>query len=96
MREFGLRIAPGASAGQIVRSVLRESFKLTAIGLAVGFILSVAVGVVMARFLYSIIATDPVTYLGVFTLLAAASLVACYLPHAAPRASIRWSRCAAE
>ena len=80
MREFGLRIALGASAEQVVRSVLRESFKLTAIGLAIGFILSVAVGVIMARFLYGITPTDPLTYLGVFTLLAAASLVACYLP----------------
>ena len=58
--------------------------------------MSVAVGVVMARFLYGITPTDPLTYLGVFTLLAAASLVACYLPAAAPRASIRWSRCAAN
>ena len=80
MREFGLRIALGASADQVVRSVLRESFKLTAIGLAIGFVLSVAVGAIMARFLYGITPTDPLTYLGVFALLAAASLVACYLP----------------
>jgi predicted permease len=80
LREFGLRIALGASSEQVVRSVLRESFKLTAIGLAIGFVLSVAVGVIMARFLYGITPTDPLTYIGVFALLAAASLVACYLP----------------
>ncbi len=79
-REFGLRIALGASAEQVVSSVLRESFKLTAIGLAIGFVLSAAVGVVMARFLYGITPTDPLTYFGVFALLATASLVACYLP----------------
>ena len=79
-REFGLRIALGASADQVVRSVLRDSFKLTAVGLAIGFVLSVAVSVLMARFLYGITPTDPVTYLGVFALLATASLVACYLP----------------
>lgn len=79
-REFGLRIALGASAEQVVRSVLRESFRLTAIGLAIGFVLSLAVGTVMARFLYGITPTDPLTYIGVFTLLAASSLVACYLP----------------
>jgi predicted lysophospholipase L1 biosynthesis ABC-type transport system permease subunit len=79
-REFGLRIALGASADQVVRSVLRDSLRLTAIGLAIGFVLSVVVGVVMARFLYGITPTDPVTYLGVFALLGAASLVACYLP----------------
>ncbi len=80
VREFGLRIALGASAEQVVRSVLRDSFKLTAIGLAIGFVLSVAAGVLMARFLYGITPTDPLTYVGVFTLLATASLVACYLP----------------
>jgi predicted permease len=80
VREFGLRIALGASAKQVVRSVLRESFKLTAIGLAIGFVLSAAVGVIMARFLYGITPTDPLTYIGVFTLLAAVSLIACYLP----------------
>ena len=34
----------------------------------------------MTRFLYGITPTDPLTYLGVFTLLLASSLVACYLP----------------
>ena len=80
VRESGLRIALGASAEQVMRAVLRESFKLTAIGLAIGFILSMAVGAIMARFLYGITPTDPLTYIGVFTLLATASLVACYLP----------------
>ena len=79
-REFGLRIALGASAEQVVQAVLRDSLKATAIGLGIGFILSAGVGVVMARFLYGITPTDPLTYLGVFTLLAAASMVACYLP----------------
>jgi hypothetical protein len=80
VREFGLRIALGASADQVVGAVLRESFRLTAIGLAIGFALSVAAGTLMARFLYGITPTDPLTYLGVFTLLATSSLVACYLP----------------
>ena len=80
IREFGLRLALGASAEQVVRSVLRESFKLTAVGLAIGFVLSVAAGTLMARVLYGITPTDPLTYLGVFTLLGASSLVACYLP----------------
>jgi predicted permease len=79
-REFGLRIALGASAEQVVRSVLRESVRLTAIGLAIGFVLSVAAGTLMARFLYGITPTDPLTYIAVFSLLAASSLVACYLP----------------
>jgi predicted permease len=79
-REFGLRIALGASANQLVTSVMAESFRLTAIGIVAGFALSVAAGTVLARVLFGITPTDPPTYFGVFVLLATASLVACYLP----------------
>ena len=79
-REFGLRIALGASSHQLVASVMAESFRLTAIGIVAGFALSVAAGTALARVLFGITPTDPPTYLGVFVLLATASLVACYLP----------------
>ena len=79
-REFGLRIALGASSRQLVRSVMVESFRLTAIGIAAGFALSVGAGTVLARVLFGVTPTDPPTYLGVFVLLAVASLVACCLP----------------
>ena len=80
VREFGLRIALGASPPQVVASVVGESFRLTAIGLVVGFALSVAVATLLSRFLFGITPTDPPTYLGVFAVLTAASLAACYLP----------------
>jgi putative ABC transport system permease protein len=53
---------------------------LTALGLVIGFALSVAVGVVMARVLYGVTPTDPATFISVFVLLAGASLLASYLP----------------
>jgi predicted permease len=79
-REFGVRIALGASSGQLVSSVISESFRLTALGLVIGFALSVAVGTVLARAMYGITPTDPVTFASVFILLAGASLLASYLP----------------
>jgi predicted permease len=79
-REFGLRIALGASANQLVTSVMAESLRLTAIGIVAGFALSAAAGTVLARVLFGITPTDPPTYVGVFVLLATASLLACYLP----------------
>ena len=79
-REYGVRIALGASPPRLIASVLNESFKLTLVGLVVGFALSVAVSAVLSRFLFDITATDPPTYAGVFALLTAASLAACYLP----------------
>jgi predicted permease len=79
-REFGVRIALGASSRQLVSSVISESFRLTALGLVIGFALSVAVGTGLARVLYGVTPTDPATFASVFVLLAGASLVASYLP----------------
>jgi predicted permease len=79
-REFGVRIALGASSRQLVSSVISESFRLTALGLVIGFALSVAVGTVLARVLYGVTPTDPATFISVFVLLAGASLLASYLP----------------
>ena len=79
VREFGLRLALGASTERVIRSVLAENVGSTMSGLLIGFLLSVAVGAILARFLYGVTATDPITYAGVFLILAA-SLVACYLP----------------
>ena len=79
-REFGVRIALGASSRQLVSSVISESLRLTAVGLVIGFALSVVVGAVLARVLYGVTPTDPTTFAGVFVLLAGASLLASYLP----------------
>jgi len=80
IREFGVRIALGASSRQLVSSVISESLRLTALGLVIGFALSVAVGAVLARVLYGVTPTDPATFASVFVLLAGASLLASYLP----------------
>ena len=79
-REFGVRIALGASSRQLVSSVVAESFRLTTVGLVAGLALSVAVGTVLARVLYGVTPTDPATFASVFALLASAALLASYLP----------------
>jgi predicted permease len=79
-REFGLRIALGASPEQLIGSVLTEGFRWTAAGLVLGFALSVAAARLLARVLFGVTPTDPVTYTAVFALLTVASLAACYLP----------------
>ena len=79
-RDFGIRIALGASSRQIVEVVLREGLLITGIGLAVGFALNVAGAKALGSLLYGVTATDLPTYLGVLTLLSFVSMVACYLP----------------
>jgi putative ABC transport system permease protein len=79
-RDFGIRMALGASSRQILGTVLKEGLLLTAIGLAIGFGLSLAAGKALGSLLFGVTPTDLPTYLGVFAVLAVVSLVACYLP----------------
>jgi putative ABC transport system permease protein len=78
--ELGLRIAIGAQARDIVWLVLRGGAQLTAIGLGVGLLLSLASSRLLDAQLYGIGALDPVTYGGVALLLSLIALLACLIP----------------
>jgi predicted permease len=80
VREFGVRIALGASSGQVLRAVLSEGFALTAIGLAAGVLLSFAVATAARSALFGVTPTDPWTYGSVFAILGAVALIACCVP----------------
>ena len=79
-REFGLRMALGASAPQILGSVVGEGLRLTVAGLAIGFALSLLAARALRSVLFGVSPTDPATYTGVVVVLAAVSLMACWLP----------------
>jgi len=79
-KDFGVRMAIGASAAQIQREVLGDALRLTWRGLAVGFVLSAGTGVAARGVLFGVTPTDPGTYLAVFAILSAASILASYLP----------------
>ncbi len=79
-REFGVRMALGASAQRIQMTVVREALVHTIPGLLIGFALSAAVAVSVKSLLFGVTPVDPTTYGGVFVLLALTSLVASYLP----------------
>jgi ABC-type antimicrobial peptide transport system permease subunit len=79
-RDFGVRMALGASARQILRSVIGEGLQLTLVGLAIGAALSVLSGRALASVLFGVTPTDPSTYAGVVVVLSAASIIACYIP----------------
>ena len=80
VREFGVRIALGASARQVLSTVLGEGFALTAIGLCVGLLLSLGVALAARGALFGVTPTDAPTYAAVFALLGCVALVACCLP----------------
>ena len=79
-REIGIRMALGATASDAVRMLLREGVTLMAIGAGVGLLLSVAVGKALSTLLYRVDSFDPVVLIAAPSLLAAISLVACYIP----------------
>jgi ABC-type antimicrobial peptide transport system permease subunit len=80
VREFGVRIALGASVRQMLSTVLGEGFALTALGLVIGFFLSLAVAFAIRGALFGVTPTDGQTYAGVFALLGLVALGACSVP----------------
>ncbi len=93
-REIGIRMAIGASAGDAVRMILREGMLLTAVGAAAGLLLSLGLGRLLAGMLYRVGGWDPLVLAAAVSVLAAASLVACWVParraaRVPPMASLR-------
>lgn len=92
--EIGVRMALGASRGDVLRLVLLQGVWLTGLGLALGLGLAFVLTRFIGGLLYGVSANDPMTVAAVFVLLAAMSLLACYLPalramRAEPVAAIR-------
>jgi ABC-type antimicrobial peptide transport system permease subunit len=79
-RELGLRMAIGASSRQVLAGVVSDGMRLTAIGLTLGFTLSLLIGQGLSRVLFGVTPTDAMTYSSVFASLTLASLLACYMP----------------
>ena len=70
-RDFGVRMALGASSSHILSAVLGEGLGLTAVGLVTGFVLSVAAGIALKGLLYNHRpGADTRTYAAVFGVLA--------------------------
>ncbi|MDB6148506.1 MAG: permease, partial [Spartobacteria bacterium] len=79
-RELGIRMALGAQSGQVLGLVLRQGMVLAGIGLAMGLFAAFGSTRLAGTFLYGVNPSDPVVFLGVTSLLAAAAFAACYLP----------------
>lgn len=79
-REIGIRIAVGADPGAVARLVLRQGMVLTLSGMAIGLTLTLLASPLLTSLLAGVSARDPWVYLSVPLILAAISLLACYLP----------------
>ena len=79
-REIGIRMALGARRGDILRLVLQQGMKPVALGTIAGLAGSLAASRLVASQLYGVSSWDPLTLATIAALLAAAALVACWLP----------------
>jgi putative ABC transport system permease protein len=79
-REIGIRMALGAESRDALGLVLRRGMLLTGIGTGLGLVGAVAATRVMKVILFSVTATDPLTFVAVPIGLAVTAVLACYLP----------------
>jgi predicted permease len=79
-QEIGIRMALGATTGQVQLGVIGRTLRLTLIGIATGCIASLVVARAIAALLFGTTPTDPVTFAAVILTLALVALFAGYLP----------------
>jgi predicted permease len=79
-KEIGVRVALGATAGEVLRMILGQGLRTTLIGVAIGIAGALALTRTVSSMLFGVTATDPVTFGGVTLLLVAAAVAACYVP----------------
>jgi ABC-type antimicrobial peptide transport system permease subunit len=79
-REFGIRLALGARPGDLTRMVLRQGMIACVIGGAIGLALAAGVSRLIRFLLFGVEPLDPMTFVGVATLVFGTALLANWLP----------------
>lgn len=79
-RELGLRMALGAQASNLLKLVMAQGVRLTAIGLAFGLLASLLLTRLMGDLLFKVSPRDPVVISSAVAVMAIAALAACLAP----------------
>jgi ABC-type antimicrobial peptide transport system permease subunit len=80
MREFGIRVALGATNRDVTRGVVWEGTSMAVVGSAAGLVLAVAAAGVMSNLVYGVAPRDAVSILGAVSILALVAAAASYFP----------------
>jgi putative ABC transport system permease protein len=78
--EIGIRVAFGATARNVLTSVLGRGLIVIGAGMAVGLVASLSLTRIIASSLWGVTPTDPATYTVVLLTLFAVACLACYVP----------------
>jgi putative ABC transport system permease protein len=79
-REIGVRVALGATRGEVAALVVREGLMMTAIGVAIGLAAAAGLTQFLTSILFDVRPGDPLTYAAVSVILIAVALAATWLP----------------
>jgi ABC-type antimicrobial peptide transport system permease subunit len=79
-QEIGIRMAMGAEGSDVLKMVVRMGLRLVGIGVAIGLIMSLLIGRVIATQLWGVSAYDPWTLVCVPLVLLITGIVACWIP----------------
>ncbi len=79
-QEIGIRMALGASAEVLERSILFETLGLAGMGMVVGVVASWVLARTLSGLLFGVTSSDPVTFAGMLVILTAVAALAGYLP----------------
>jgi putative ABC transport system permease protein len=79
-REIGVRVALGASRGNVFRLVVGDGMRLVVAGVLLGVLGGFALTRLLASLLFGVAASDPATFLAVAGILVVVALLACYVP----------------
>jgi putative ABC transport system permease protein len=80
IREIGVRMALGASRGDVTTLILGQAGRLAVAGVVAGLALAVALGRSLTAILYGVTPGDPLTLAGVAAVLLAVVFLAASLP----------------
>jgi len=79
-REIGIRMAIGASQGQVLGMIAQRAVILIGSGTVIGLGAALALGRLLGQILYGVQPTDPLTYGAVFLMMLTIAVLACWIP----------------